>query len=82
MTRSPIICNHQYTLLGDQIKDEMGGSCGKHVRNQNCIGSFCRNRMTKDQAERPTSRKEDNIKKVLNEMGWEGVDWINLAQDR
>jgi hypothetical protein len=24
----------------------------------------------------------DNIKMDLTEMGWSGVDWINLAQDR
>jgi hypothetical protein len=30
-------------------------------------------------------RKEttlDNIIMVLREMGWDGVDWIDLAQDR
>jgi hypothetical protein len=25
---------------------------------------------------------EDNIRLNLRETGWEGVDWINLAQDR
>jgi hypothetical protein len=24
----------------------------------------------------------DNIKIVLREIGWDGGDWINLAQDR
>jgi hypothetical protein len=24
----------------------------------------------------------DNIGMVLREIGWEGVDWIHLAQDR
>jgi hypothetical protein len=24
---------------------------------------------------------EDNIKMNLKEIGWEGVDWIHLAQD-
>jgi hypothetical protein len=24
----------------------------------------------------------DNIKKDLREVGWDGVDWIELAQDR
>jgi hypothetical protein len=24
----------------------------------------------------------DNIKKNLGEIGWEGVDWIAVAQDR
>jgi len=25
---------------------------------------------------------EDNIKMLLSEEGWEGVDWMHLAQDR
>ena len=28
------------------------------------------------------STREDNIKKDLKEIGWEGVDWIHLAQER
>jgi hypothetical protein len=24
----------------------------------------------------------DNIKMDLTEIGWDGVDWINMAQDR
>jgi len=31
---------------------------------------------------RPRSRWEDNIGMNLREAGWEGVDWIHLAQDR
>jgi hypothetical protein len=27
-------------------------------------------------------RWEDNIKIDLREVGWVGMDWINLAQDR
>jgi len=27
-------------------------------------------------------RWKNNIKVGLNEIGWEGVDWINMAQDR
>jgi hypothetical protein len=26
-------------------------------------------------------RWEDNIRMDLREMGWEGMDWMNLAQD-
>jgi hypothetical protein len=25
---------------------------------------------------------EDNIKMVLQEVGWGGMDWIDMAQDR
>jgi len=31
--------------------------------------------------ERLRRRLEDNIKMTLQEVGWEGVDWIGLAQD-
>jgi hypothetical protein len=31
---------------------------------------------------RPRRRWEDNIKTDLQVVGWEGVDWIYMAQDR
>jgi hypothetical protein len=31
---------------------------------------------------RPRHRWEDNIKMDLQEVEWEGVDWIDVAQDR
>jgi hypothetical protein len=31
---------------------------------------------------RPEPRWEDSIKMDLRESGWEGVEWIHLAQDR
>jgi hypothetical protein len=31
---------------------------------------------------RPRRRWEDNIKIDLREIGWDGMDWIDLAQDR
>jgi hypothetical protein len=31
---------------------------------------------------RPRRRWMDNIKMDLGEVGWDGVDWIDLAQDR
>jgi len=31
---------------------------------------------------RPGQRWEDNIEMYLQEVEWEGVDWIELAQDR
>jgi hypothetical protein len=30
----------------------------------------------------PRRRWDDNIKLDLREIGWGGMDWINLAQDR
>jgi hypothetical protein len=31
---------------------------------------------------RPRSRWEDNIKIDIRDVGWGGMDWSNLAQDR
>jgi hypothetical protein len=31
---------------------------------------------------RPRRRWEDNVKMDLREIGWEGVDWIHLPQDK
>jgi hypothetical protein len=31
---------------------------------------------------RPRSRREDNIRIDLREIGWEGADWMHLAQDK
>jgi hypothetical protein len=31
---------------------------------------------------RPRRRWEDNMRMDLKEIGWVGVDWIHLAQDR
>jgi hypothetical protein len=31
---------------------------------------------------RPRRRWLDNIKMDLREIGWDGMDWIDLAQDR
>jgi hypothetical protein len=31
---------------------------------------------------RPRHRWSDNIKMVLREIGWAGINWIVLAQDR
>ena len=30
----------------------------------------------------PTRRWKDSIRMYLQEVGWGGTDWINLAQDR
>jgi hypothetical protein len=31
---------------------------------------------------RPRRRWENNIKMDLREIGWDGIDWIDLAEDR
>ena len=36
----------------------------------------------KRQLGRPRSRRKYSIKMYLQEVGWEDIDWIDLAQDR
>jgi len=36
----------------------------------------------RDHSGRPNHRWEDNTEMDLREIGWIGVDWIHLAQDR
>jgi hypothetical protein len=40
--------------------------------------------MGKPEGKRPLGRHRwvDNIKMDLREIGWDGMDWIDLAQDR
>jgi hypothetical protein len=33
-------------------------------------------------ARSPRRKRVDNIKMDLREIGWDGMDWIELAQDR
>jgi hypothetical protein len=52
----------------------MGGS-GMHMV---LVGKTLRKRTLG----RPRRRCVDNIKMDLREIGWDGVDWIDVAQDR
>jgi len=46
-----------------------------------CTGFWWGNLMLKRPLGRPRCRWEDNIKMDLKEMGYLGMDWIELAQD-
>jgi hypothetical protein len=37
---------------------------------------------TKTQLGRSTRRRKDNIRMDIMKVGWEGLEWIHLAQDR
>jgi hypothetical protein len=46
------------------------------------IGYWWEYRKKKRPLGRPRCRWVDNIKIDLRKMGWDGMDWIDLAQDR
>jgi len=54
------------------MKDEIGGACSTHGRDEKCMRPIGRCRFSWG----------DNVKRYLREIVWEVVDWINLAQDR
>jgi hypothetical protein len=56
----------------------MGGSCNKQGKGKNAYNNFDE----KPEVKRPMRRREDNIRMDLREIGWEGLDWMHLAQDR
>ena len=68
---------------GDKIeKNEMGGSCSKYGGVETVYRVLVGEPEGKRPLGRPRRRWEDNIKMDLQEVGCEGMDWIDLAQDR
>jgi len=68
--------------LRDQIENEMGRACSTYREGRGAyrilVGEPYRNKPLG----RPRRRWEDNIKMDLQEVGCEGMDWIDMAQDR
>jgi hypothetical protein len=67
----------------DQVKkDGNGRSCSTNGEKMNA----CRILVGKREGKRPLGRLRrkwvDNIKVNHREIGWGGVDWIDVAQDR
>jgi hypothetical protein len=60
----------------------MGRACSTNGEKRNA----CRILVGKPEGKSPLGRSrrrwEDNIKLDLREIGWGGMDWIDLAQDR
>jgi hypothetical protein len=44
--------------------------------------SVCRILVGKQEGKRPRFKWVDNIRMDLREIGWGGMDWIDLPQDR
>jgi hypothetical protein len=59
----------------------MGGACSTNVGGDECIMILVGKPGLRPLG-RPRRRWLDNIKMDLRETGWDGLDWINMAQDR
>jgi hypothetical protein len=60
----------------------MGRACSTNGGEEKCIKILVGKPEGKRPLGIPRSRWVDNIKIDLRKIGWSGMDWINLAQDR
>jgi hypothetical protein len=68
--------------LGDKIENEMGGECSVYGGEERRIQDFGGLPEEKRPLRRLRRRWEHNINIDLQEVGFWGMDWIDLAQGR
>jgi hypothetical protein len=66
------VANFKYLCFGTTAKSKINF----------LIGILVGNPKGKRPLGRPKRRWVDNIKMDLREIGWDGMDWIDLAQDK
>jgi hypothetical protein len=60
----------------------MGRACSTNGWTRNACRILVENPEGKRPLGRPRRRRVDNIRINLREVGWDGMDWIYLAQNR
>jgi hypothetical protein len=81
---------HQNKLRGNLFcvsylpvkKDKMGRACSTNGEKRNAYRLLVGKPDGKRPLGRPRRKLVGNIKMDLREIGWDGMDWIDLAQDR
>jgi hypothetical protein len=63
-------------------EDEKGKTCNTNREKRNACRILVGNSEGQRPLGRPRPRWVDNIKMILREIGRDGMDWIDLAQDR
>jgi len=59
----------------------MGRACSMHGTEMHTT-FWSENMKGRENLGKPRPRWKDNIRVDLRELGWGGVDWIHLAEDR
>jgi hypothetical protein len=60
----------------------MGRTCGTNGERRGAYRALVGKPEGKRPLGIPRRRWEDNIKMGIREVGWGGIDWIDLAEDR
>jgi hypothetical protein len=67
----------------DQVEDdEIGRACRTNREKRNAYRILLGKPEGKRPLRRPRSRWVDSITLCLREIGWDGMDWTHLAEDR
>jgi hypothetical protein len=78
-----MICILNKYYSGDQIKkNQRGGACSTYGDTRGAYRVLVGRPEGKRPLGRPRRGLDYNIKIDLHEVGWGGLDWIDLAQDR
>ena len=78
---SCVICTIHQTYYSDQTEEDwMDGECGTHGEKINAYGFFFREH--DDFEDLVNDGKRIIFQMVLREIGWQGVGWIYLNQER
>jgi hypothetical protein len=64
------------------MEDKMDRACSKNGEKRNPYMILMGKSEGNRPIERPRSKWADNIKIDLREVGWDGMDWIDMAQNR
>jgi hypothetical protein len=71
------------SIISDKVKkDEMGGACSTNGAKRKAYRTLMGNPEGKRPLGRLRRRWGNSIKMDLREIGWDGVDWIDMAQGR
>jgi hypothetical protein len=70
------------SIIKSVMKDEMGGACSKNGEKKNAFRILVGKPDGNKPLGRPRRRWVDNVKMDLKQIRWDGVDWIDMAQDR
>jgi len=78
-----LVLNYGIHRRGDEVeKNEMSGACSRCGVEGGVYRVLVGKPERKRPFGRPRRRWEDNIKKDLQKVGCEGMDWIDLIQAR